>query len=46
MRDKHLYKSPAIDVYGHCRLLITPTERALVFLQLGVEKLLAWVAGD
>jgi len=22
MRDQHLYKSPAIEVYGHCRLLL------------------------
>jgi len=23
MRDKHLYKSPAIEVYGNCRLLLS-----------------------
>jgi len=47
MRDQHLYKSPAIDVYGHCRLLL-PWLRVSCwfFLQSGVEKLLAWVAGD
>jgi len=46
MRDQHLYKSPA-DVYGHCRLLL-PWLRVpcWFFLQSGVEKLLAWVAGD
>jgi len=24
MRDQHLFKSPAIEVYGHCRLLYYP----------------------
>jgi len=48
MRDQHLYKSPAIEVYGHLRITITLTEDAFLifFLQSGVEKLLAWAAGD
>jgi len=45
MRDEHLYKCSANEVYGHWS--ITLTESALlIFLQFGVEKLLAWVAGD
>jgi len=44
MRD--LYKSPAIEFYGHCRLLL-PRPRVPCFLfQSWVEKLLAWPAGD
>jgi len=41
MRDQQLYKSPAIEVHGHCRLLL-PWLRVpcWFFLQSGVEKLL------
>jgi len=47
MLDQHLFKSPAKEVYGHCRLLL-PWLRvpSLFFWQLRVEKLLAWAAGD
>jgi len=46
MRNQHLYESPAIEVYG-LQITMTLTESALlIFLQSGVEKLLAWVPGD
>jgi len=32
MRDQHLYKSPTIEVYGHCRLLLPLTENTLLIL--------------
>jgi len=46
MRNRHLYKSPAIEIYGHRRLLF-PWLRVpyWYFWQYGVEKLLA-LAGD
>jgi len=47
MHDEHLYKSPAIEVCGHCRLLL-PWLRCQVdlFSQYRVEILLSWAAGD
>jgi len=47
MSNQHLYKSPAIEIYGHCRLLL-PWLRlpCWFFLQSGEEKLLAWESGD
>jgi len=47
MRDQHLYKSSAIEVYGHCRLrTITLTEGArLIFLAIQAWKI-AGMAGD
>jgi len=42
MRNQHLDKSPAIEVYGHCRLLLPwPSVSCWFFLQSRVEKLLA-----
>jgi len=43
MCDQHLYQSPAIEVCGHCRLLL-PWLRVPCwsFLQSGIEKLLEW----
>jgi len=46
MHDQHLYKITAIEVYGRCRLLITIESVLLICFQSGVEKWLAWAAGD
>jgi len=46
--DQRLFKSLAMEVYGHCKLFL-PWLRVTswwIFLQSGVEKLLAWAAGD
>jgi len=46
MLDQHLSKSPAIEVFWLLQITVTLTEGAwLIFLQSGVEKLLAWAAG-
>jgi len=47
MGNQHLYKSPAIEVYGHSRLLLPWLRVPCWFLfQSRVEKLLARAAGD
>jgi len=44
MRDQHLYKSRAIEVYDHCRLLLPwMNVPSWFFLQSGVENLLVMV---
>jgi len=47
MCDQHLYKKPAIEVYGHSRLP-SPWLRVSCwfFVQSRIEKLLAWAGGD
>jgi len=35
--DQHLYKSPAIDVYGNCIFLLFWLTEGWLFLQSGVE---------
>jgi len=47
MRDQYLNKRPAIEDYGHCRLLLPwLREPVWFFFATGVEKLLAWAGGD
>jgi len=47
MCDQHLYRSPSVDIKLYLwsqEITITLTEDALlIFLQYGVEKLLAWL---
>jgi len=46
MCDQHLYKSPAIEVRMVTADYYSESVLLIVFLQSGVEKLLAWAAGD
>jgi len=43
MSDQHLYKSYAVDVYGHCRLLLRLLRLPGRFLSnTGLKKLPSW----